>query len=214
MRHLTIAAAAVLTMCTCTLARAAHVEIIPPGDKIKKDRPRMLLRPKATPYAISLGQLKALKRDADFLAGVKTLKARNNAASQAMVWLLTGDEAAADKAIARLKTFRETSGRVPPKHAFDVYFGLCELSLAYDWLHGHPKFTEEIKAHVRDTAFIIAEKWGIKEGDDHVFHNYTWMNNCGLAFWAMASYGDDPRSEKLMKLARFRLNRRQRFSGI
>ena len=208
MRHLTIAAAAVLTMCICTLARAAHVEIIPPGEKIKKNRPRMLLRPKATPYAISLGQLKALKRDAGFQEALSTLEGRERAESQAMVWLLTGDEAAVDKVIARLKTYETSTKRIPPRHAFDVFYGLRELSLAYDWLHNHPKLTKELKAKVRDMAFVIADKWGIEEGDDHVFHNYTWMNNSGLALWAMASYGDDPRSEKLMKLVRTRFRER------
>ena len=181
-------------------------EIIPPGEKIVKDHPRLLLRSKATPYAISLGQLKALKHDAGFqetLNTLKTLKGRGSAASLAMAWLLTGDEAAADKAFARLKAYNKT-----PEDAFDVWFGLRELSLAYDWLYNHPKFTDELKKRVRDKAFVLVDKWGVKKGDDHVFHNYTWMNNCGMAMWAMACYGDDPRAEKLMKLARFRLNER------
>ncbi len=192
-----------LILCTCTLAQAGHVEIIPPGAKVKKDRPRLLLRPKTTPHAISLGQLKALKRDADFQQGLNTLKRQNNAASQAMVWLLTGNETAADKAFARLKAYNKTPG-----DAFDVWFGLRELSLAYDWLYDHPKFTKELKKHVRDRAFVLVDKWGLKEGDDHVFHNYTWMNNGGLAMWALASYGDDPRSEKLMAVVRKRFHER------
>lgn len=208
MRQSTTVLVVALFLCACTLARAANVEIIPPGTEMNKDRPRLLLRPKATPYAISLGQLKALKRDADFQQALKTLQNDKSAAAQAMVWLLTGDEAALDKAIARLKTYKASAGRVPPKHAFDVYFGLRELSLAYDWLYDHPKFTDEIKKHVRDMAFIIADKWGIKQGDDHVFHNYTWMNNCGLALWALASYGDDPRTEKLMEIVRKRFHER------
>ncbi len=209
MHQLRIAAFMLPALCVCTLARAANVEIIPPGAKIKKDRPRLLLRSKATPHAISLGQLKALKRDAEFQEALNILKRRKNAESQAMVWLLTGDEAAAEKAIQRLKNYKTVaSNRIPPQDAFDVYFGLRELSLAYDWLYNHPKFTKELKAQVRDMAFIIADKWGVKEGDDHVFHNYTWMNNCGLALWAMACYGDDPRAEKLMKLVRFRFHDR------
>ncbi|MHC4915641.1 MAG: hypothetical protein ACYTGB_09130, partial [Planctomycetota bacterium] len=184
-------------------ARAGVVEIMPPGAEIKKDRPRLLLRPRATPHAISPGQLKKLERDAGFQEALDSLKKRDSAAGQAMVWLLTGEEAAAEKAIARLKAFNKT-----PEDAFDVWFGLRELSLAYDWLYDHPKFTPEIKKHVRDRAFILADKWGVPKGDDHAFHNYTWMNNCGLALWAMACYGDDPRAEELMKTARFRLNER------
>ena len=41
-------------------------ELIPPLEKIKADRPRVLLRPNRTPYAVSLGQLKAGPRDDDF----------------------------------------------------------------------------------------------------------------------------------------------------
>ncbi len=203
MRKSAIISAVALFTFTCAPARAGVVEIMPPGAKIKKDRPRLLLRPKATPHAISLAQLKALKRDADFKQGLGTLKRRNNAACMALIWRLTGDEAAADRAIARLKAYKRT-----PSDAFDVWFGLRELSLAYDWLYDHPKFTPELKKHVRDRGFILADKWGVKKGDDHVFHNYTWMNNCGLAMWAMACYGDDPRAEELMKLARFRMNGR------
>jgi len=206
MRRTAIVPVVALVLCTCTRARAANAEIIPPGETIKRDRPRLLLRPRATPYAISLDQLKALERDADFQQALKTLKGQKNAAAQAMVWLLTGDEAAVDKAIARLTSF----DRVPPRHAFDVYFGLRELSLAYDWLHSHPKFTEELKAQVRDKAFrLVNEKMGgLRGGDDHVFHNYVWMNNCGLALWAMASYGDDPRTKALMKVVRTRFHER------
>lgn len=177
-------------------------EIIPPGERILREHPRMLLRSNSTPYAVSKEQLRSLKRDSDFEAGLKILKDRDNAASQAMVWLLTGDQAAADKAIARLKGYA-----LVPKDAFDVWSGLRELALAYDWLYHHPDFTDEIKKHVRKRAFILAE-WGLREGDDHVFHNYTWMNNSGLAMWALASYGDDPRSEQLMRIVRFRFNER------
>ncbi len=204
MHHLTVAVTAALVLCTCTLAWAGGVEVIPPAEKIKKDHPRLLLRPKATPHAISLAQLKALKRDAEFQVALERLKREKSAASQAMVWLLTGEEAAVDKVIRRIRTL----DRIPPDSAFDVWFGMRELALAYDWLYDHPKFTKEVKAEIRDKAWQLADKWGLKKGDDHVFHNYTWMNNCGMALWALASYGDDPRSEQIMKTVRFRLNKR------
>ncbi len=203
MRRLRIVFVVALFLNTCPLARAAVVEILPPGDQIKKERPRILLRAKGSKYAIGLDQLKALKRDADFAAGLKTLRSRKRAAAHAMAYLLSGEETDAEKALARLKAYN-----VKPVDAFDVWFGMFELALTYDWLYDHPKFTPELKKHVRDRAFILADQWGIKKGDDHVFHNYTWMNNCGLALWAMACWGDDPRAEALMKTARFRLNER------
>ncbi|MHC4915297.1 MAG: hypothetical protein ACYTGB_07375, partial [Planctomycetota bacterium] len=203
MRLSTITAPAALLLLTCAFAHAGVVEIMPPGDKLRKDHPRLLVRAEADPHAISIEQLKALKRDADYDAGIRMLKRRNNAASMAMLWMLTGDEAAADRAFARLEKFDRGAA-----DAFDVFFGLRELALAYDWLYNHPKFTPELKKKVRDKAFVFCDKWGIPKGDDHVFHNYTWMNNCGMALWAMACYGDDPRAEKLMDTVRLRLNGR------
>ena len=121
------------------------MEIIPPGKLIKKDRPRLLLRPHATPHAISLDQLKAVPRDADVRKALAILSGRGNASAQAMVWLMTGEAAAAEKALALLKAYKRTAS-----DAFDVWFGLRELALAYDWLYNHPKFTDELKKHVRD----------------------------------------------------------------
>ena len=70
-------------------------EIIPPLAAIKPDHPRVLLRPRPTPYAISLEDLRAIPRDADAKAILAQLRRERNAAAQAMVWLLTGDRAAA-----------------------------------------------------------------------------------------------------------------------
>jgi hypothetical protein len=203
MRPFVILPAAALIVCLSLAARAADVQIIPPGEQIRPDRPRILLRPKGSSHAIGLDQLKALKRDAEFAEALGTLRGLETASAQAMVWLLTGEQAAAQKAIARLKAFDRAA-----EDAFDVWFGLRELSLAYDWLHEHPGFSEELKKQVRDKAFVLVDKWGLPKGEDHVFHNYTWMNNCGLALWALASYGDDPRSAALLKTVRFRFHGR------
>ncbi len=203
MRNSAIGIALAVTIISGGALRAGVVEIMPPAEKLRKDRPRMMVRAKADPHAISIEQLKALKQDADYQAAMRILKSRNNAACMAMIWMLTGDESAADRAFARLEKFKRG-----PSDAFDVFFGLRELSLAYDWLYDHPKFTPERKKMVRDKAFVLCDKWGLPKGDDHVFHNYTWMNNCGMAMWVMACYGDDPRAEELMKTVRFRMNGR------
>jgi hypothetical protein len=202
-RATSTAAMAAALLGAATIGLAADVEIVPPVERIKTDHPRVLLRPTGSAHAIGLDQLKALKRDAEFAQGLVTLRADRSAAAQAMVWLLTGDESAADKSIARLRAYNQK-----PEDAFDVWFGLRELALAYDWLYGHPKFTAELKAQVRDKAFVLVDQWGLKQGDDHVFHNYTWMNNGGLALWALACYGDDPRCGPLMQVVRTRFNER------
>ncbi len=202
MRRAAIVAVVALILCACTPARGADVEIIPPGEKIKQDHPRLMLRPRGTSYAISLGQLEALPRDAEFQAMVDRLKGER-AAAQAMVWLITGEETAARRGIERMRTYRAPSS----PDAFDIYFGLREMGLAYDWLYNHPSFTKEIKAQVRGNVAPLV-KAGIKRGDDHVFHNYVWMSNSGLAMWALAAAGDDPEADNLLALVRDRLHGR------
>ncbi|MGQ9662033.1 MAG: heparinase II/III domain-containing protein [Kiritimatiellia bacterium] len=184
-------------------AQTNYSQIIPPPEQLAKDHPRVLLRPKASAHSIGLDQLKALRSDADFEKGLAALKSLPSASAQALAWLLTGDEGAAEKALARFQAFDRT-----PADAFDVWFGLRELALAYDWLYHHPKFSADLKRRVLDRGFILANQGGLKIGDDHVFHNYVWMSNAGLALWALACYGDDPRAEELMQTVRFRFNSR------
>ena len=183
-------------------ALAAGVEIIPKAESIKKDRPRLFLRPKATPYAISLEQLKAIPRDADFEKMLKQLQQQESAAAQALVFLLTGDKAAADKAIRRARGLgKQTSS------PFEIHNGLHEMALAYDWLYDYPGFTPELKAEVRKNAAPLVAG-GLAVGDDHVFCNYIWNSNSGLAFWALAAAGDDPDADKLLVEVRKRFNER------
>ena len=65
-----------------------------------------------------------------------------SAAAQAMVWQLTGESAAAEKAIARMRAYR-FPGNVD---TFHTYFTLREFGLAYDWLYDYAGFTREKKA--------------------------------------------------------------------
>jgi hypothetical protein len=192
----------VLLLCGC--ASAAAVEIIPPVNAVKPDHPRLLVRPNDTPFAISLKQLKATPRDKDVAYILKKLASRKSAMSQAMVWLMTGDDAAADKAIARMRAYDNPQGK---GDAFTVYFRLREFALAYDWLYNHPKFTKAIKAEVRKKLAPLAAT-GMKISNDHVFHNYVWMSAGGTALWALATAGDDADADKLYAQIRDRLNTR------
>ena len=98
----TVSLAAILLMLEIEGSRA---QVIPPPERLAKDHPRVLLRPKGSAHSIGLDQLKALQRDAEFDKGLAALKALPRASAQALVWLLTGDEAAAEKALARLQAF-------------------------------------------------------------------------------------------------------------
>jgi len=178
-------------------------DLIPPPAGIKTDRPRVLLRPNESRHAISLAQLKAIPRDAEFNRMLSQLRSNDHAAAQAMVWLLTGEKNAAEKAIARMRRY-EFPGKVD---TFHVYFRLMEFALAYDWLYDYEGFTGEIKAEVRRNVTPLA-RHGYRVTDDHVFHNYIWMSAGGTALWTLATAGEDRQADELAAQVFQRLNRR------
>jgi hypothetical protein len=176
-------------------------ELIPPLAGIKPDHPRVLLRPAATPWAISLTQLQALERDVEFNAMLDQLKKQNDTASQAMVWVLTHDPAAAEKAIRRMRAYRYP-GRVD---TFHIYGRLTEFGLAYDWLYHCPSFTPDIKSEVRANVAPLARE-ALRVANDHMFHNYIWMSAGGLALWGLATAGEDEAANAVFEQMRRRFN--------
>ncbi len=194
-------APSVLSLLVIASGTVFGAELIPPVARIKTDRPRVLLRPGATPRAISLAQLKAVPRDADFNQLLAQLRGNSNAAAQAMVYLLTGEKAAADRAIARMRQYKYP-GRVD---TFHIYFRLLEFGLAYDWLYNYEGFTKQIKAEVRAGIIPLAQQ-GIRVADDHMFHNYIWMSAGGAAIWALATAGEDDQADRLLEQIRQRFN--------
>src|SRR4051794_5521321 len=129
-------------------ARAAADDLFPPLTAVKPDHPRLLVRPKPTRLAVPLANLRDTPHDADFKAMLDRLREqRDDAAAQAMVWLLTKDDAAADRAVKRLRAYRFPGpGKVD---TFKVYFPLREFALAYDWLHDCPAFPRAVRDEVR-----------------------------------------------------------------
>ncbi len=132
-------------------ALPAAAELVPPADGIQRDRPRLLLRPAQTRYAISLQQLKALPRDSDFqqmlqrLEGLKPPKA----AALALVYQLTGRAEAAERALEVLRSWRMPDNQKAINDPFFVYFTLSDMALAYDWLHVYSGFDDRAKAALR-----------------------------------------------------------------
>ena len=182
-----------------TIAGAA--EIIPPLEAIRRDRPRVLLRPQESPWAIALADLRSLPQDNDSERLLAQLRREDSAAAQAMVWLLTGDTAAADKAIARLRAYR-FPGEVD---TFHIYLRLTEFGLAYDWLYDYEGFTPEAKAQARANVLPLA-RYGLGITNDHMFHNYIWMSAGGLAVWTLATAGEDAEADRLFEAIRQRFN--------
>ncbi|MFO7897976.1 MAG: heparinase II/III family protein [Planctomycetota bacterium] len=193
----------VLVMLLCAVpARAA--DVIPALGALKADRPRVLIRPRDTPHAISLKQLRAVPRDEDVTYALNKLTRQKSAAAQAMVWLLTGDTAAADKAVARMRGYDNPAGKGGP---FAVYFRLREFALAYDWLHTYKGFPRAVKGEVRRKLAPLAAT-GMRISDDHIFHNYVWNSAGGVGLWALATAGDDAEATRLYRRIRARLNER------
>jgi hypothetical protein len=184
--------------------------LVPPAAAIKPDRPRLLVRPAGTPYAVSLKQLAALPRDADFqrMAGQLEGLKPPRAAALAMVYLLTGRPEAADRAVAYMQAWQPPADPNPKtlEDPFHVYSVLSDMALAYDWLHGYAGFDAAAKTALRAKLAPLAQS-GLVRGEDHVFHNYTWMFNSGAMLWALATAGDDPACDRLLADLRERFNR-------
>jgi len=176
-------------------------ELIPALDRIKTDRPRIFLRPRATPFAVSLDQLRGGERDEDYMQMLAQLREQRSAAAQALVWLITGETAAADSAISRMQHYA-----VPDRYdTFHIHSRMTEFGLAYDWLCNYEGFTEEIKAGLRKKIIPVAWR-GLHNTNDHIFHNYIWMSGGGAAIWALATAGEDRESSVLFEQLRQRFN--------
>jgi hypothetical protein len=176
-------------------------DIIPVLAQIKHERPRLLVRPEATPFGISLAQLRRPSTDADYDVLLDQLRAQDHAAAQALVWLMTGEEAAAEAAIARMLAYR------PPGdyNTFHVHSRLTEFGLAYDWLYTYSGFTAEKKSVIRKHVLPVALK-GLRNANDHMFHNYVWMSAGGSAIWALATADEDAEADTLFEAVRTRFN--------
>src|SRR4051794_2466587 len=134
--------------------------VFPTLTAVKQDRPRLLIRPHATRLAISLAELHALPRDRDVKNILERLRGSDDASAQAMLWLMTGEAAVAEKAIARLRAYR-----MPAKvDTFHVYLRLREFALAYDWLHDNPMFDRTAREAVRANITPLARE-GLRLGD-------------------------------------------------
>ncbi len=197
------ALAATLVVSAFGAARAGTGEVIPPAARVKRDRPRLLLRPKATPHAISLAQLKAIPRDAEFKRMLAQLRKCGGAAPHALAWLLTGEKSDAEKALARMNSWKMPDAK-SKNNPFRIYFGCRDMALAYDWLHTYAGFSKELKAEVRAKVLPLAQAGA--RGDDHVFHNYVWMWNSGAMLWALATAGEDPESDRILAAVGRRFN--------
>ena len=191
----------VMALCSPPVVAGASDVLIPPVEEIKDGRPRLLLRPDPTPFAISLNQLRSAPRTADYEHFLEQLRNQDHAAARAMVWLLTGDTSSADQAIERMRSYEE-----PEEYdTFHIHSRLTEFGLAYDWLCGYPGFDDETRQEIRRRVTPTAWQ-GYRNSNDHMFHNYVWMSAGGAAIWALATAGEDQESDRLFDALAQRFN--------
>ncbi|MGA2065773.1 MAG: heparinase II/III family protein [Thermoguttaceae bacterium] len=201
-----------LVLLAVSAASAGHslraADLVPPAATIKPDRPRLLLRPGDSPYAVSLKQLAALPRDRDFQRMAEQLEGLKppRAAALAMVYLLTGRPEVAQRAVDYMRAWQPPADPKPLEDPFYVYGVLSDMALAYDWLYAYPGFDAAAKTALRAKLAPLAQN-GLLRGEDHVFHNYTWMFNSGAMLWALATAGDDPACDRLLAGLSRRFNR-------
>ncbi len=184
---------------------ALALDVIPPREELSATHPRVLLTAEASPFAVSLEQLRSAQ-DEEYDAMLAKISGIKNAACQAMVWQLTGDSAAADTAVAMLARYRYETGK--SYDTFEVYFDLMEYALAYDWMHSYEGFSSMDRGMARYQLNNFARAQGMKWMGDHIFHNYVWMSAAGTMVWALATAGEDAASDSLYDDAREWMNDR------
>jgi hypothetical protein len=174
---------------------------VPAASQLKTDRPRLLLRPGTTPFAVSFDQLRTLPLDGEYPQLLEQLRKQRDVSAQAMVWLLTGEKAFADSAIAIMLRYR-----VPKNYdTFHIHSRLTEFGYAYDWLYNYEGFTPGIKTEIRRNVLPLARQ-GLRNTNDHIFHNYVWMSGGGSFIWALATAGEDEDATALFEGLRARFN--------
>ncbi|MCW8129303.1 MAG: heparinase II/III family protein [Planctomycetota bacterium] len=114
----------------------------------------------------------------------------------AMKFLLTGDKAAADKAVAAIQSKPSQAGDTDDGDTLEQY---C---MAFDWLYAaYPGFTDEAKKKAADTIAGVAEDLvkRLTSGGPHIFHTrmYAWAN--GIVFAGLALNGHHPKADEFVQ---------------
>lgn len=161
--------------------------------KVYSGRPRIFLRDKA--WGEGGLTLDALRTRAT-LDPWKGFIPRftSDVSNLAMKYMLSGDKAAADAAVAKL--LQKISYSADTSDGDDVE----ELCMAYDWLHAYPGFGAEQKKKAADSIAAAADEFikRLNTGGPHIFHTrmYAWAN--GIVFAGIALAGDHPRAAEFL----------------
>jgi hypothetical protein len=169
------------------------------GVEVRKDRPRIWL----TPERIERMKVKAKANDPAWQGVVRF--AAENPLCQALVYLVTGDEAQGRKAVNFMTNWKLAEVQLTPAStASDPYRWSGHLPIiVYDWCH--PLLTAEekdafMRKFNRYVEVMNQKSWG---GVRMPFNNYFGghMRNSGL--WGIASFHENDRAKEFLDHARF-----------
>ena len=169
---------------------------------IFRGHPKIFVRDgeKPPPFGISLAELRQRARSAPWSASVGQLKEvpveviHYSVPNLALLWLATGNENAAKRAIEIMKQ--------PVKIDGATYMGdhLEAVCMGYDWVYNYPGFTEADKKTVRELIVKAADHMR-SIMHDHVWHTrpYAWAN--ATMFAGLALYPEEPQAEGFAQAA-------------
>jgi len=157
--------------------------------KVYAGRPRIYLRDKAWGEGgLTLDVLRARGAQDPWKGWVPRFT--EDVCNLAMKYLLSGDKAAADKAVGILLT--------KMKYAADTDDGdeMERRCMAYDWLWNYPGFDAEKKKQAAALIAADADEMikRLQTGGPHIFHTrmHAWAN--GVVFAGLALAGDHPKA--------------------
>jgi heparin/heparan-sulfate lyase len=149
----------------------------------------------------------------DPFTGLDVLRARyasgrrpsNDACGEALTWLLTGDEAFAERAVQRLRD--EPAPARPGSRTYPAY--VCR-ALAFDWLYEYSGFDAALKDRVAGELAQAAERMlqdaSLREPDAVSYQNYP-VRFLALADFASAAVANHPSVAARMAPVRDRIRR-------
>jgi len=175
----------------CSMALAA--DGVP---EVRRERPRVFLR--ATAWnGPSIEKIRGWMNRPEYQQRAKKLPRKT--IGNAVLFLMTGDEAAGQKAVAGLKGFT-ISGSSPSYSGIEAQ----KCAALYDWLHDHPDFDEASRkakaAHMEQWAdgYMRSLKRG---GPSTPFYSRVSGAIAGLTAIGLALHGDSPKADEYVRYA-------------
>lgn len=168
---------------------------VPPvaASKVYAGRPRLFLRDK--PWGdsgLTLDVLKSRATQDPWKGWIPRFI--DDPSSQAMKYLLTGDKAAADKAVAAIQQKIKLAGDTDDGDDLEM------VCMAYDWLHSYSGFTDDQRKKAAENIAAVADECikRLNTGGPHVFHTrmYSWAN--AVVFAGIVLAGEHPKAEEYL----------------